>query len=138
MNRLPLLLTLLFPPLLFGAESASRATPGVVGAAPIAQVVVVLVLLVGLILGLAWLLRRFGGARFGGEGPVRVLGGVSLGQRERAMLLQVGETQLLVGVAPGRVQTLYILQEPVTLDTRGGERFSDRLAAAMQRRGGES
>ncbi len=33
---------------------------------------------------------------------------------ERVVLVQVGKQQLLIGVAPGRVSTLHVLDEPVT------------------------
>ena len=40
---------------------------------------------------------------------MRVLGGVSLGNRERAVLRSVDGTRLLVGVAPGQVRTRHVL-----------------------------
>lgn len=68
-----------------------------------------LVLVLLLIVGLAWLIRRFG--RFPGlvQGDVQVLGAVSLGPREKAILLSVQGMRLLVGVAPGNIRTLYVL-----------------------------
>jgi flagellar protein FliO/FliZ len=68
-----------------------------------------LLLVLGLIAALAWGLRRFGRVPLGGRGAVQVLGGVSLGNRERAVLLSVDGTRLLVGVAPGQVRTLHVL-----------------------------
>jgi flagellar protein FliO/FliZ len=46
-----------------------------------------------------------------GKGRVNVLGGVSLGAREKAVLLTVEGRRLLVGVAPGQVSTLMVLDE---------------------------
>jgi len=68
-----------------------------------------LLVVLGLIAALAWGLRRFGRVPMGGRGAVQVLGGVSLGNRERAVLLSVDGTRLLVGVAPGQVRTLHVL-----------------------------
>jgi flagellar protein FliO/FliZ len=70
-----------------------------------------LALVLLLILGLAWLVRRFG--RFPGlaHGAVRVIGGVSLGPREKAILLSVQGMRLLIGVAPGNIRTLYVIGE---------------------------
>ena len=45
----------------------------------------------------------------GTAGPVRVLGGVSMGPRERVVLLEAAGERLLVGVVPGRIQTLHVL-----------------------------
>lgn len=95
--------------------------------------VVVLVILAG-----AWFLRRFGQAQAGGQGSIRILGGISLGQRERAVVVQVGETQLLLGVAPGRVQTLHVLDRPLPPPEAGkvdGASFASRLAELLKQRG---
>ena len=91
---------------------------------------------IALIVGLAWLMRRMGGITGGQGGALRVLGGLSMGTRERVVLIQVGETQLLLGVAPGRVQTLHVLDRPVQPQTpsqpgKGG--FAASLSAALQR-----
>ena len=70
-----------------------------------------LVLILILIFGLGWLLRRFGRLPVKGNAMISIVGGVSLGPRERAVLLQVEDTRLLVGVAPGRVQMLHLLDK---------------------------
>ena len=64
---------------------------------------------------IAWLLRRMRvvGSRVGGA--IDVLAHVQLGQKERAVLLKVGTTQILLGVAPGQVSTLHVLTEPLEL-----------------------
>ena len=63
----------------------------------------------------AWLVRRMRivGNRVGGA--IDVLATVQLGQKERAVLLKVGTTQILLGVAPGQVSTLHVLAEPLDL-----------------------
>jgi flagellar protein FliO/FliZ len=70
-------------------------------------------LVLALIAGIAWVLKRTGRFQMGAGGGLRILGGLSMGARERVVLLQVGETQLLVGVAPGRLQTLHVLEHPL-------------------------
>ena len=67
-----------------------------------------LILVVVVILAAAWLLRRFGHLPGLGKGVIRILGGVSLGTRERAMLIEVQGDRLLIGVAPGQVRTLHV------------------------------
>ncbi|MEW8461479.1 MAG: flagellar biosynthetic protein FliO [Candidatus Thiodiazotropha endolucinida] len=46
----------------------------------------------------------------GGKGMVRVVGGASVGTRERVIVVEVDNQRLLLGVAPGQVRTLHILQ----------------------------
>ncbi len=72
-----------------------------------------LILVLGIIFVSAWMLRRFG--RFPGvaDGNLRVLGALSVGQRERIMLLQVGEEQILVGVTSSKISKLHKLETPV-------------------------
>ena len=74
-----------------------------------------LLLVLGLILGLAWLAKRLPGAARGGaaNGALRVVASVPLGQRERAVVVDVGGTQLLLGVGPGGTRTLHTLAQPL-------------------------
>lgn len=94
-------------------------------------------LVVGLILLLGWLVRRVNGTTASGQG-MKVLAALPLGQRERAVLVQVGQEQLLLGVAPGRVSLIKHFETPV-VDSEAvrGAAFSDRLQQALGRGGGE-
>jgi flagellar protein FliO/FliZ len=112
--------------------------PSPVGVGGLLQIVLALAFVLGLILGLAWLLRRMGGVPQAAAGAMRVLGGVAIGQRERIVLVQVGETQLVVGVGPGQIRTLHVLDKPVAVPPTGGGPggdFAQRLAAALHRGG---
>jgi flagellar protein FliO/FliZ len=108
-----------------------------VAGASLVQVLLALMLVLALIVGMAWLMRRVGGLTQVGGGVVRVLGGVPVGQRERVVLIQVGSQQLLLGVAPGRVQTLHVLEEPISVGTASspGESFAERLGSALKKGG---
>jgi flagellar protein FliO/FliZ len=111
-----------------------------IGTGEVLQVFLALVFVLLMIGAAAWLLRRFSAAGFSRQGALRLLASVSVGQRERIVLVQAGETQLLLGVAQGSVRTLHVFDKPVMLDggePQGGERFAERLTAALQRRGGE-
>ena len=95
-----------------------------------------LLVVVALIVALSWGMRRMGGFAGGGAGSLRILGGLSMGTRERVVLIQVCDKQLLLGVAPGRVQTLHVLEQPIdtggqSTDTVKG--FAASLSAALQR-----
>ena len=67
----------------------------------LALVVVIAVAVIGL-----KLLRRYGRYGGGGAGRLKVLDVVMLGTHERAVLLSVDETELLVGVSQGNVRPL--------------------------------
>lgn len=95
-----------------------------------------LLIVVALIVALSWGMRRMGGLVGAGAGALRILGGLSVGTRERVVLIQVGDQQLLLGVAPGSVKTLHVLEEPIptTSSTGSGKSgFAANLSAALQR-----
>lgn len=100
------------------------------------QMTLGLIAVLVLIVGLAWVMRRMGGVTGTAAGSLRVLGGLSMGTRERIVLVQVGEQQLLIGVAPGRVQTLHVLEHPIqpqVQDKSGKGNFAASLSTALQR-----
>ncbi|EQD42713.1 Flagellar biosynthesis protein, FliO, partial [mine drainage metagenome] len=42
-------------------------------------------------------------------GALEILASMPLGAKERAVLVKVGDAQILLGVAPGQVNTLHVL-----------------------------
>lgn len=83
------------------------------GLSELTHVVVALFLVLGLVLLLATLVRRARSLTRRGSQLLEVLSEVSLGTKERAVLMRVGRTQLLVGVAPGRVTALHVFADSV-------------------------
>lgn len=71
------------------------------------NVIPALILILMLIVGLALLVRKFAPALTRSTTQLRVLSSMSLGGKERVVLLQAGEEFLLLGVSPGHVQTLH-------------------------------
>lgn len=134
---------LLFPAFaVLAAEEAPAAKSSVgqltqpIGAGDVLQIFVALVFVLVLIGFAAWLLRKFSVTGFGNTGALRLLSSVSVGQRERIVLVQAGETQILLGVAQGSVRTLHVFDKPVMLENAGpqaSQRFAERLASALQR-----
>ena len=83
------------------------------GISELAHVIVALFLVLGVVLVLAKVVRRARGTGARGAQLLEVLAEVSLGAKERAVLMRVGRTQLLVGVSPGQVSALHVLSDPV-------------------------
>lgn len=103
------------------------------------QLTLGMVVVLGLIMGIAWLLKRSGRFQIAAGGGLRVLGGLSMGNRERVVLLQVGETQLLLGVAPGRVQTLHVLEKPLESNKSAtAPGFSEQLGRLLRKEQGST
>ncbi|TCK18835.1 flagellar protein FliO/FliZ [Thiogranum longum] len=122
-------------------EEAGNPSSPASGANPMAvsnlwQLTLGMVAVLALMLGLAWILKRTGKFQMAAGGSLKILGGLSMGTRERVVLLQVGDTQLLVGVAPGRVQTLHVLDQPLDAqDQPAGGGFADQLGRMMGKAG---
>lgn len=144
--RMPLALCFVFPAAALAAQESQPVVKGAgelapsIGAGEVLQVFVALVVVLLMIAAAAWMMRRFSATGFGRPGALRLLASVSVGQRERIVLVQAGETQMLIGVAQGSVRTLHVFDKPVMLEGElpaGGERFAERLAAALGRRSGE-
>lgn len=113
-----------------GAAETVTAAPGV----PIAtmlQTFAGLALILGLFVAAAWLVRRLNGGRtlLGGSGPMRVVGTLALGPRERILLVEVADTWLVIGLAPGQMRTLHTLPkgELPPLATTGDRPFAHWL-----------
>ena len=80
-----------------------------VGATSVLQVLTGLALVLLLVVGTAWLLRRLGRVPGLSNQSIRTIGALAVGTRERVVLLEVGATWILVGVAPGHVRSLATL-----------------------------
>ncbi|MDP2752276.1 MAG: flagellar biosynthetic protein FliO [Rhodocyclaceae bacterium] len=59
-----------------------------------------------LLLGSLWLLKRLGAPQGQTAGLMRIVTATAVGPRERVVILEVGSSWLVLGVAPGQVSTL--------------------------------
>ena len=80
------------------------------------QVLASFLFVIFVLLAVMALLKRFNTVGASTGGYIQVLASTPLGQRERAILLQVGTDQILVGVAAGSVKKLHQLSDPVVLE----------------------
>jgi len=104
-----------------------------------------LLAVLAVIVAIGWAVKRFGNLRGGIQGQMKIVGGISLGTRERVVLLQVGDQQLVLGVAPGQIRTLHVLDQPLTAGDSGAEMpavdkqespsFAMRMQSALKARG---
>lgn len=92
---------------------ASKVGSGLFTGDYLLQVVGSLVLVIGALIAVMMILKRFNTVGRSTAGSIQVLASTAVGQRERVVLLQVGADQLLVGVASGSVTTLHQLSDPI-------------------------
>ncbi len=113
------------------------ATPEL-NAAYLMQIVFSMAVVIGGIVALTWLMRRLQ-QRPGSPGAsLRAVASLNVGARERVVLIEIGDKQILVGVAPGRVQTLHVLDESIDFSAKGTALadmpFAQRLKTAVHAR----
>ncbi len=117
--RILMLVTLLAGASAHADAARPFAAPAVIntvapaGVGSLGQVTLALALVLAAIFAAAWLLRRMRGFGKPSGATLDVLANLPVGPKERALLIRVGSTQILIGVAPGRVTTLHVLTEPV-------------------------
>ena len=99
--------------LAFAAEEAAEKPAGfenpALGVEGIFTTAGGLLLVLLVIVGLAWAFKRYGHFPNAGQGVVKVVGGTSLGPRERVVVVEIDSTRLVLGVAPGQVRALHVM-----------------------------
>ncbi|MGO4280376.1 flagellar protein FliO/FliZ [Cupriavidus sp. OV038] len=123
------------------AAPVAQSAPVISGGASLAQAGLGLFAVIALILGMAWLARRVGLVRHGSGGAtMKVVGSLMLGARQKVVMVEVGDTWLVLGVSAGEIRPLHTL--PAQPDAmvpagttapqplQGG--FGERLMRAMQ------
>lgn len=103
------------------AAAAESSEPSIYSLRYMVQVVGSLLLVLGCMLAVLFLVRKLQGVPVGERNAIRILGSLRVGTREKILLLEAGDEQLLIGVAAGSVRTLHVFAEPVTgLNENGG------------------
>lgn len=99
------------------AEQREAIVTGISGVSSsgLVEVVVGLIFVVLLIFALAWLYKRFGNAGMGMGNLIRVIAAMSLGSRDRIALIEVGQKQLLIAISPGRISTLHVFEDAISV-----------------------
>lgn len=142
MKRLPVLLASLLGSFSGkAAEGVAALEPRLASSAGWSQWFFALLLVFGAMAAFFWLLRRIGGPAGLGSRHVRVVAGISLGVRERLVVVQTGGKQLVLGVSPGNIQSLCVLEgeDCVPSDAsspfpaKGGAAFAKQLNSILRR-----
>jgi flagellar protein FliO/FliZ len=79
------------------------------GVGAVMQTLVGLAVVIGLVFGCAWIARRFGFQPAKRGGALKVVASVAVGGKESATVVEIGDTWLVLGVAPGNVRLLHTL-----------------------------
>ncbi|MCO5097981.1 MAG: flagellar biosynthetic protein FliO [Rhodocyclaceae bacterium] len=130
-NFIPLSLAAM--PLPAFAQSAPLPDAG----ASLLQVAIGLGAVIAALVGGLWLLKRLSAAHGALAGTLRVIAGASVGPRERVVIVEVEDTWLVVGVAPGQVNALHRMPKgrlAATPAAPAGKNFGAWLKLMKERR----
>lgn len=121
----PLLCAAVLPSLALAAPGSASAQPEIFTQAYVIQVVGSLVLVFGCLFGLVFLMRKLNAVSVGDRKTMRIISSVKVGSREKLMLLDIGERQILLGVAAGNIRTLYVFDGDETLSQAVSQEHTD-------------
>ncbi|MGY0614012.1 flagellar biosynthetic protein FliO [Vibrio sp. FJH11] len=127
---------------LFGALGLMLSVPHTLSAAPIstaptnldfATTLGSLVLVIGVILLLAWLLKRMKVPALGQQKGLRIVSQLPVGPKERIAVVHVGEEQFLVGITSQSIQTLAKLEKPLKEEDLTSSAFAHQFSQLIKK-----
>lgn len=100
------------------------------------QVLLSLVLVLALIFGLVWLMRRAGQGSWQNTRQLKVLASLALGQREKVVVVAIGDEQIVLGVTPQQVSLLKTLEQPLPIveSSLNMQSFGEKLKEVLAQR----
>lgn len=128
---------LMYVPWAKAAAQDTISAPMPVGSAEVMSVLGGLISVIAAILVVSFLYTRMKGPRIGGNNVINVVASQALGPKERIILVEIANTQLVIGMTTSNVQTLHVFNEPAVKAQTGetGVSFAERFKLAL--RGGQ-
>src|SRR5487761_2443669 len=132
-----------FSPLALAADSARPVyvppPAAAMSSGSVLQVVLSLLLVLAAVVLVGWILKRINLPQQGAGSALKVISGVAVGQRERIVLVEVNDTWLVVGVAPGQVTALHTMPKNILppsdiLPAEADNKFKNWLKIVMEKR----
>jgi flagellar protein FliO/FliZ len=117
------------------APAATPATTSNVGSAGhLVNTVIGLALIIALIFGLSFFVKRFGAGGFTNNNQLKILSSMPLGTRERIVLIDAAGQQILLGITPTNINALHVFPEPVVVsnDNTAQSDFGKTLMTLLQ------
>jgi flagellar protein FliO/FliZ len=146
MRRFYLVLLAPFTSLLFVSTAFAIETtnaPATLPSAALGQIAYGLMAVLALMLVAAWLFKKINPVALGNKVPVKVVGGVSIGNRERVMVIEVADQWIVIGVTATQINTLSTMPKvtppeemlPITsADKLPSTQFSSWLKRTIEKR----
>ncbi|MFZ6772235.1 flagellar biosynthetic protein FliO [Undibacterium sp. SXout7W] len=120
----------------YGAES-NVVSPGV----GLLQIGLALFVVIGLMVLAAWFMKRLGPISTSNKIAMKVIGGISVGSREKIMVVEVADQWLILGVTAHNISNLAHLPKQDNLllhQPQGSAPFADWLKRTIEKRHAEN
>jgi flagellar protein FliO/FliZ len=85
-----------------------------------------------LLLACVFALRKFKQASNVGNKQIKILNAVSIGAKEKMLLVEVNKTVLLIGATPSHIETLYVFNE-LEAGIAPEKLFSDQISSITEK-----
>ncbi|MGF1762826.1 flagellar biosynthetic protein FliO [Aliivibrio kagoshimensis] len=120
----------LFPFTALASSEVGSSTTNLDLATTIGSLIFVLLL----IFGLAWMMKKMRvPGMMGSSGPLKVIKQMPIGPKERIMIIQVGEEQLVVGVTAHNINLLTKLETPLEDASVESASFANQISQLMSK-----
>ena len=118
------------------AVQQSAATPEVgkhvTGNMDATSMIISLIMVLGLIIASALVLKRFQPQAGFGKG-LKIITSLHLGAKEKLVVVQAGEQQMLLGVTAHNVSLIQVLDKPLAADAPINNEFSQQISKFLNR-----
>ena len=113
-----------------GLSRTLQKTPEIIWTTYLGKLVAALIIVILLFLIFAKAMKRFQSSSTSGDG-ISIVAGLSVGSREKILVLDVGAQQIVVGVTPGQINKLLELSVPIDRANSKEVGFKKALSSAL-------
>jgi flagellar protein FliO/FliZ len=115
------------------------APESIIGADSMAKMITGLLLVLVVIIVSTWALKRFSIIPAISSRHLKIVAATGVGQRERVIIVEIGETWLVLGVAPGQVSKLHTMEKTsLEPESKALKRTSSEFSDALDNSIGKS
>jgi flagellar protein FliO/FliZ len=124
------------------AQSSLAQNQSVSPTTGVIQILLALSFVIFLMLAIAWLIKRIGPGMIRQQLPMKVIGGMRIGNREKVMVIEVADQWLVLGITAQQINTLATLpkqelnepNEAKEAETATNNPFANWLKTTMEKR----
>jgi flagellar protein FliO/FliZ len=121
------------------AQSSHAQSHSVSPTTGVIQILLALSFVIFLMLAIAWIIKRVGPGMIHQQLPMKIIGGMRIGNREKVMVIEVADQWLVLGITAQQINTLATLPKQELNETTQAEAntnnpFANWLKTTMEKR----